>query len=67
LDVECQEVLCFVELLHRMRKKFPTDDDIKSGFFRKPDVLVPHSAGLPASILFGHGRMRRKDEDLITW
>jgi len=36
-------------------------------FFRKPDVLVPHGAGLPASILFGHGRMRRKDEDLITW
>jgi len=26
-----------------------------------------NSTGLPVSVIFGNGRMRRKDEDLITW
>ena len=25
------------------------------------------ATGLPAGIIFGHGRVRCKDEDLITW
>jgi len=36
---------------------------LKVDFSGSPMCWFLTAAGLPASILFGHGRMRRKDED----
>jgi len=65
-----------LNVAQNVKKYFRPVTTYKMGFAKQsdthPDVLACRKAeinatGVPMNIILGHGWLRRKDEDLITW